>query len=381
MAASVSPKGGIMKKFYLVVAPMVGVLVAIGCTQPAPRGAEPQGVAGGPRFAVDPYWPKPLPNHWILGQVSGIAIDGRGHIWVIHRPGTLVADEKGAAADPPQAKCCVPAPAVLELDAAGNVLQAWGGPGSGYDWPRNEHGIYVDPADNVWIAGNDPADHMILKFTRDGKFLMQIGHPGKSEGSNSTTQLGRPAHMELDTAANELFVADGYGNRRVIVFDASTGQYKRHWGAYGKRPEDGKRAAFNPESPQFANPVHCVRIARDGLVYVCDRTNNRIQVFRKDGTFVRQIVIEAGTHINGTTHDMVLSSDPSQRHVFVADGSNGEVHIVAQETGQRLASFGRLGRGAGEFYGLHNIAVDAAGNLFTAEVRSGRRVQKFVRAD
>jgi DNA-binding beta-propeller fold protein YncE len=370
-----------MKKIHLVVAPVIGLLVAIGCSQPMQRGAAPQGVAGGPKFVVDPFWPKPLPNNWTLGQVSGLATDNRGHIWLIHRPATIAADEKGAAANPSGAKCCIPAPPVIELDAAGNVVQAWGGPGSGYDWQKNEHGIYVDPADNVWVGGNDAVDHQLLKFTRDGKFLMQIGRPGKSEGSNSRTQLGRPAHMELDTTANELYVADGYGNKRVVVFDASTGQYKRHWGAYGKAPDDAKLPAYNPESPQFANPVHCVRLARDGLVYVCDRSNNRIQVFRKDGTYVRQFPIEPKTLINGSVHDMILSPDPLQSHLFVADGSNGEVHIVERESGKRVASFGRLGRYAGQFYGLHNIAVDARGNIYTAEVRTGKRVQKFSRAD
>ena len=364
-----------MTRTRLFLAPVVALLLVLGCAQPGQREGRAQG------YAVDVAWPKPLPNHWTLGQVSGLATDDRGHIWLIHRPATIADDEKGAAQNPPQAKCCIPAPAVIEFDAAGNVVQAWGGPGEGYDWPKNEHGIYVDPAGNVWVGGNDTADHMILKFTREGRFLMQIGKPGKSEGSNSTTQLGRPAHMELDTAANELYVADGYGNRRVIVFDASTGQYKRHWGAYGKRPEDGKRAAFNPESPQFANPVHCVRIARDGLVYVCDRSNNRIQVFRKDGTFVRQVVVEAKTQINGSVHDMILSPDPLQSHLFVADGSNGEVHIVERESGKRVASFGRLGRYPGQFYGLHNIAVDARGNIYTAEVRTGKRVQKFSRVN
>jgi len=352
------------------------VAMATGCSQPEQRG--PTGSAA--RYAVDPAWPKPLPNQWILGQVSGIAVDGKGRIWVIHRPGTLVDDEKGAAANPPRAKCCVPAPPVLVFDAEGNVLRAWGGPGPGYDWPQNEHGIYVDVAGDVWIGANGMKDQHVLKFTEEGKFLLQIGRPGASGGSNATDQLGRPAHMEVDSAANEVYIADGYQNKRVIVFDATTGAYKRHWGAYGKRPDDGKLPDYNPDSPQFANPVHCVRLARDGLVYVCDRTNNRIQVFRKDGTYVRQYTIEPRTQINGTVHDLILSPDPLQTHLFVADGSNGEIHIVVRESGQRVYSFGRLGRQAGEFYGLHNLAVDARGNLYTAEVRSGKRVQRFTPA-
>lgn len=330
-----------------------------------------------PQYQVDPFWPKPLPNQWALGQVAGLHVDGKDHLWVIHRPGTIEALETGATQNPPIAKCCRPAPAVIEFDPAGNVVQAWGGPGAGYDWPSNEHGIYVDPKGDVWIGGNDDKDHHILKFTAAGKFILQIGKPGKSEGSNSTTQLGRPAAMELDPIANELYVADGYGNKRVIVFDASTGKYKRHWGAYGNKPDDAKMAQFNPESPQFANPVHCVRLGMDNLLYVCDRSNNRIQVFEKSGKFVRQFVIEAKTRINGTVHDMILSPDPAQTYMFVGDGSNGEIHIVRRDTGERVASFGRLGRMAGEFYGLHNLAVDTRANLYTAEVRSGRRVQKF----
>lgn len=340
-----------------------------GCATP---GANPP-----TRYVVDPYWPKPLPNQWALGQVAGLHVDSRNHVWIIHRPRTIEALETGAAQNPPTARCCRPAPAVIEFDPEGRVVQAWGGPGEGYDWPSNEHGIYVDPKGDVWIGGNDVKDHHLLKFTRDGKFLMQIGKPGKSEGSNSTTQLGRPASMELDAAANELYVADGYGNKRVIVFDAANGQYKRHWGAYGNRPDDAKMRMFNPESPQFANPVHCVRLGIDNLVYVCDRSNNRIQVFEKSGKFVRQFVIDPKTQINGTVHDMILSPDPLQAYLFVGDGSNGEIYIVRRDTGERIAAFGRLGRMTGEFYGLHNLAADARGNIFTAEVRTGRRVQRF----
>jgi DNA-binding beta-propeller fold protein YncE len=183
--------------------------------------------------------------------------------------------------------------------------------------------------------------------------------------------------MEVDAQANEVYIADGYQNKRVVVFDATTGQYKRHWGAYGSRPDDAKMATHNTESPQFANPVHCVRLAADGLVYVCDRTNNRIQVFRKDGTFVRQYTVEPQTKINGTVHDMILSADPLQSHLIVGDGSNSEVHIISRATGRKLSSFGRMGRQAGEFYGLHNLAGDAQGNLYSAEVRTGKRVQRF----
>jgi len=256
-------------KSVLAAVAVAAVLITIGCTQLR------QGGAGVP-YAVDAAWPKPLPNNWILGQVAGIAVDARDHVWLIHRPKTLIDEEKGAALSPPRAKCCVAAPPVIEFDDEGNLLRAWGGPGQGYEWFENEHGIYIDHQGNVWVGGNDPKDHQLIKFSPDGKFLMQIGRAGQTGGSNSTTQLGRPAHMEIDAKANELYIADGYGNKRVIVLDAASGAYKRHWGAYGKAPSDEKLPLYNPQSPQFANPVHCVRLSNDGLVYVCDRANNRV---------------------------------------------------------------------------------------------------------
>ena len=350
--------------------------LATGCAQ---QGQRVEGPANGPCYAVDPYWPKPLPNNWILGQVAGIATDSNDHIWVLHRPRTATEDERGATLTPPRSKCCVPAPAVLEFDSAGNMLRAWGGPGAGYEWPKNEHGIYVDPKGNVWIGGNDNTDHQLLKFTAEGKFQLQIGHAGASKGSNDTTQLGRPAHMELDVATNELFVADGYQNKRVIVFDASSGAYKRHWGAYGNKPDDGKLPFYNTESPQFANPVHCVRQTRDGLLYVCDRANNRIQVFQKNGTFVRQFTLETKTLGSGSAWDLIPTEDPAQTYLLVADGSNNEVHIVVRATGERIGSFGRNGRNAGDFHWVHNIAIDTQGSVYTSEVDTGKRAQRFRR--
>jgi DNA-binding beta-propeller fold protein YncE len=334
-----------------------------------------------PRFQPEPFWPKPLPENWVLGQVSGIAVDRQDHIWIVHRPSTLLDDEKGAMANPPATKCCKAAPPVLEFDADGNLLRSWGGPGEGYDWPKSEHGIFVDSAGNVWLAGNDKQDHMILKFSGDGKFLSQIGKPGAPGGSNSHTQLGSPAHIMLDEAANELYVADGYQNRRVIVFDSTNGNYKRHWGAYGKQPgPDDKLPPYRPDGPlseSFGNPVHCVRLANDGLVYVCDRANDRIQVFRNDGTFVKEFRVEPATLQNGSVWDLVLSTDPQQRFIFVADGANGQIHTVAREDGKLLSQWGRHGRQPGQFKWVHNIAIDSKGNLYTSEVGFGRRTQKF----
>ena len=355
------------------------LLLALCLAQPA-SAQRVEGAPGtGPRYVVDPYWPKPLPNNWILGQVAGIATDKDDNIWMIHRPLTLTEDERGATLTPQRSKCCSAAPPVLKFDRAGNLLSAWGGAGQGYDWPKNEHGIYVDPKGNVWVGGNAASDHMLLKFTAEGKFLLQIGKPGTSLGSNAPDQLGRPAHMEMDVAANELYVADGYQNRRVIVFDASTGAYKRHWGAYGKKPDDTKIADFNPESPQFANPVHCVRLTRDNLLYVCDRANNRIQVFRKNGEFVRQFVLEPATRGSGSTWDLIPSEDPAQTYLLVADGTNNEVHILRRASGERLGSFGRPGRQAGDFHWVHNIALDSEGSVYTSEVDTGKRAQRFKR--
>src|SRR5262245_20213993 len=195
------------------------------------------GAAEVPKFEVDPFWPKPLPNNWTLGQVAGVAVDERDHVWIMQRPRSLSRLEAAAGQKPPRAKCCVAAPPVIEFDSDGNVVQAWGGEGTGYEWPKQEHGIRVDK-DFVWFGGNHKDDGFLLKFTRDGKFVMQIGKSGPRKGDNDTTQLGQPADFWIDAATNELYVADGYGNHRIIVFDATTGAYKRHWGAYGKRPAD-----------------------------------------------------------------------------------------------------------------------------------------------
>ena len=340
----------------------------------------PERAQGVPEFKVDPFWPKPLPSNWILGQVAGIAVDKNDHIWIVHRSSTLVDDEKGAQANPPTTKCCLAAPPVLQFDRDGNLLRSWGGPGKGYDWPESEHGIFVDDDNDVWIAGNSPKDHQILKFTAEGRFLQQLGRPGKSEGSNSPSQLGRPAHMIVN--GGELYVADGYGNRRIAVFDAKTLGYKRHWGAYGERPNDDKLPAYDPHAApmrSFSSPVHCVRISREGLVYVCDRANDRIQVFEKSGKFVREFRIEPETLQNGSVWDLVLSEDPAQKYLFVANGANNYLLTVERETGKVLNTFSRPGRMAGELKWVHNLAIDSKGNLYTAEVGTGRRAQKFIR--
>src|SRR6476646_6990640 len=242
-----------------------------------------------PQFHPDPLWSQALPNKWVTGAVGGMAVDSHDNVWVFHREGSIPDGEKAASLNPPQAECCIPAPAVLQFSAAGKLLQAWGAPGQGYEWFATQHGIFVDTKDNVWLSGSAKEDNQILKFTNTGKFLMQIGHSGKNKGSNDTENVGGPAGLFVYPKTNELFVADGYFNHRVIVFDAETGAYKRHWGAYGKRPEDDykfpPRAQLvqGPPPPQFNNPVHSVVVANDDTVYVADRTNNRLQVFRLDG--------------------------------------------------------------------------------------------------
>ena len=371
-----------MYPFRALLRPAVSFLIfsfAAVCPQVLAQGRD-----AAPQFQVDAFWPKPLPNRWILGQVSGIATDRFDRIWVVHRPRSLTERERAAEQVPPQGKCCVAAPPVLVFDGSGNFLFSWGGPGKGYEWPENEHGIFVDASDHVWLAGNGKTDGQLLKFTMDGKFVLQIGKKGSGNDSNSKERLGSPADVAVDVAAKEVFAADGYANRRVVVFDSESGAYKRHWGAYGRTPSDEKLPPYDPAQPpalQFGNPVHCVRIGADGLVYVCDRTRDRLQIFRKDGSFVSEHIFERETRGNGSVYDLVFSPDREQRFISLIDGMNGEVRIVDRASKNVLASFGRPGRQAGEFTALHNIAVDKQGNLYTSEVNTGQRIQKFRRLD
>ncbi|HYM23431.1 MAG TPA: hypothetical protein VEU08_09490 [Vicinamibacterales bacterium] len=345
-----------------------------------------------PRYEVDPFWPKPLPNHWILGAVAGIAVDRHDHVWLTHRPSTLQPNETRSI--------WKAAPPVLAFDRDGTLLQSWGGPDPSYQWPDLEHGIYVDVRDHVWLGGGGDKDAQILEFTIDGRFLRQIGRKGENRGSNDTANLGGAANMVVDEAARELYVADGYVNHRVIVFDADTGAYKRHWGAYGRRPDDGwfTRAGeklpgpFNgavqhedkpsqydpngPPAPQF-RIVHAVRIANDGLVYVCDRTNDRIQVFRKDGTFVREAFVAKQTFGSGSVWDIAFSADPQQAFLIVIDGTNQLVYVLRRDTLEVVDAFGGAGHQTGQFYGAHNLAADSAGNLYIGETYEGKRVQRF----
>ena len=352
-----------------------------------------------PAFEVDPFWPKPLPNHWLIGMTIGVSVDAQDHVWIVHRQGSLEPGELHASTNPPMAQCCAAAPPVLEFDQAGNLLRHWGGPGQGYDWPNSNHGITIDYKGNVWIGGNGRGpqggggdnegqvgggrfyDNMVLKFTQDGKFLMQIGKPNQSKGSNDVENLRLPAKTFIDKDANEVYVADGYGNHRVIVYDADTGKYKRHWGAYGHKPEDTDLGKYDPDAPpaqQFRNPVHCAEIANVGLLYVCDRVNDRIQVFHKDGTFVKEGFVEKRTLGSGSAWDVAFSKDPKQTYIYLADGENDRIHILLRDTLEVLTTFGEGGRQPGEFYGPHSIATDSKGNIYVTETYRGQRVQKFI---
>lgn len=335
-----------------------------------------------PEYKVDARWPKPLPNKWIIGQVGGIAVDKFDHIWVLHRPRSNTVDELGAAQVPPRSECCFPAPPVLQFDQAGNLLSSWGGDGVGYNWPLSEHGIWVDKAMNVWIGGNAATDRQVLKFTSSGRFLMQIGQPS-SDPLNSlrTDILGQVASLTVDDAANEVYLADGYGNKRVIVFDATTGQYKRLWGAYGNRPDDTVLPAYDPYAPpatQFRNPVHCVRISQDNLVYVCDRVNDRIQVFTKAGKFVSEFFLRPATLGNGAPWDVTFSSDPGQKNLVVIDGENNVIWTLDRKSGALMDRQFQSGRNAGQFHWVHQAASDSQGNVYTGEVDTAKRLQKFV---
>ncbi len=370
------------KRALLSAAAAITTLIAFGCGQKSLDNAAQAESRMAPMFEVDPFWPKPLPNHWILGATIGLAVDSRDHVFIVHRRDTF--DERteiGAATDPVKADCCTPAPNILEFDPQGNLVNHWGGPGEGYTWPSSNHGITVDHKDNVWIGGNGPRDSHILKFTRDGKFLAQYGRPDSDTDSNSKENFGSVAEISFDPSANEAYVADGYRNKRVAVLDADTGALKRYWGAYGNVPDDTDLGPFVPGSEpaqQFRNPVHCAQPSNDGLVYVCDRVNNRLQVFKTDGTFVREIFVKPNSLGDGSVWDIAFSPDAEQKYIYLADGTNRKIYVIERETLETLTNFGDGGRNPGQFFAVHSIAVDSKGNIYTVETYEGKRLQKFV---
>ena len=388
--------------WLLVVAGVVIALSEVPLTAEPSTDTQVAAKVQIPRFKIDSTWPKPLPNGWMLGWVGGLVVDPNDHVWIVHVGSQLRENEKkGGTTDPPTTLCCKPAPPVIEFDQEGNVVQAWGGPGAGYDWPSTEHGLFIDHEGNVWITSSHKFDAdgnisgyggQVLKFTRDGKFLLQIGMESSGKGSNDTSSLGGPAGIAVDPETNEVFIADGYRNRRVIVFDATTGAYKRHWGGYGEKPDDGLGAliplaadsqfTYDPDKPlpRQMSGVHCLSLSTDGLLYVCDRASNRIQVFERDGTFVREVQIEPrlGLEWYGTTHDIAFSQDPAQQFLYVADGANEKIWILDRKDLRVLDSFGHGGHSAGAFITVHVLGVDSAGNLFAGESTEGKRVQRFL---
>jgi len=351
-----------------------------------------------PRFEVDPswQWPPKLPNNWVTGIVTWVAVDRRDHVWVLHRPRQVPVENKDRAAPP-----------VLEFDAAGRFVQAWGGPGEGYDWGDMEHSLSVDHQDNVWITFHNPleqswvsppskrTDDMILKFTSKGKFIRQFGgrdrHPLGVGANTDTTSVHLATEAVVSPKTNEVFISDGYGNRRVLVLDAETLAFKRMWGAFGKQPPPtlgrGASADANivtptdPKGPEHFNSVHAVKLSHDGLLYVGDRSYRRVQVFTVDGKYVGQVFVNPTAKGFRTASGIAFSADPQQQFIYVADYENGQLHIVDRKALTQVGSFGKLGEKPGEFRGLHTIAVDSKGNLWTAETQPkpvGSRVQRLI---
>ena len=397
---------------------LIGLLLALRGGQAALLCvfAQGKGEVMVPVFVVDPLWPKPLPNHWILGMTIGLSTDAKDNIWIIHRPASVEQKESYSARN--EADCCTPAPDVLEFSPAGALLNHWGKV-EGHDWPSSNHGITVDRDGNVWLGANGagqpspnpPAslaqyqavagrgagaaaaatgtgaregggergtyhDSFIQKFTPDGKFLGEIGKANGSKGSLDTENVRGVAQIRF--AGNEMILADGYGNKRVSVRDATTLKFKRMWGAYGKAPDDTPIPHYDVNSPQFGNPVHCAQPSNDGLIYVCDRTNNRIQVFKLDGTYVRQFILEPNTKGDGSAWEIAFSRDPQQKFMYIADGSNEKIHVYDRATMTELYAFGGGGRQPGQFYAVHSIVTDSKGNIYTTETYRGQRVQKFL---
>ncbi|MDA1101977.1 MAG: hypothetical protein O2956_00060 [Gemmatimonadetes bacterium] len=375
------------KRTVLLGVGFVASITVLACASEALDSLNAQNVGSdgmAPMFEVDPFWPKPLPNHWILGSAVGVGVDSRDHVYIIHR-GAMSLNERtemGAGTDPPSGECCVAAPYILEFDPAGNLMNAWGGEnGANYTWPASNHGITIDPNDNIWIGGNGEGDGHILKFSRDGQFLAQFGIPGQDLGSTSTEHFGRPAKISFNQTGDEAYVSDGYRNKRVAVLDATTGEVKRFWGAYGNTPSDENTGRYDPNAApidQFRTPVHCAEPAEDGLVYVCDRPNDRIQVFQTDGTYVKEVRIAPATLGDGSTWDIAFSRDPAQTYMYLADGKNMKVYIMDRQSLEVLTSFGDGGRQPGLFFAVHSIATDSQGNIFTTETYEGKRVQKFI---
>jgi len=393
-----------VKRNLLIGATFAVALGALGVTERLlEQKAEAQAKSAGqvPIFEVDPFWPKNMDKKWVFGQTIGLGIDEKDNVWIIHRgndPGNLDGTEfahpsanakeyykPGPAA---VSECCDPAPPVVAFDQGGNVAYAWGGPEVHPDWPESNHGIIVDNKGIVWIGGNGGPDSHIMKFTREGKFVGMFGKRGARmvdgkpvANSNDMENFGRVAKIFLDPKNNEAYVADGYFNKRVAVIDMDSGKIKRYWGAYGNKPDDAPIGRYDPKAPlaqQFRTPVHCAELSVDNLVYVCDRPNDRIQVFTKEGKFVKEKQFFPETLSDGSVWDIAFSRDPKQQWMYMADGANEHVYIINRDTLEIVSQFGEGGRQPGQFRGVHSIAVDSKGNIYTTETYTGKRLQKFV---
>jgi len=363
-----------MKRAFAVVATIVLLSAITG------GGAQPPKA---PVFVVDPTWPS-IPNNWVLGEVTSISVDKDDHVWVLHVPQSI-SDAQRANAAPP----------VLEFDDKGKLLTSWGGPTGGDEWVAREHGIFVDANNFVWIGGRAGwprettpglSDDVIMKFTMTGKLVMQIGHRGQSKGNTDTENVHQATDVFVDTQAKEVYAADGYGNKRVIVFDSETGKFKRMWGAFGNPPPTtfapnaaGPQPQTTPDGPQEFGLPHAIKVSNDGIVYVADRINNRIQTFARDGKFLKQTrVTNEGSTIVPVPAGFAFSPDREQQFLYVVDSGPMRVVIFDRRTMTQIGVIGMKGAKPGEFDIVHHIAADSKGNLYTAEIVNNRRAQRFV---
>ncbi len=361
---------------HLLMFSILAVITAL-ISGPAARSLDAQS-SGAPQFRVDPSWPLELPNNWIFGSITGVHVDARQNVWVTHLPETLTEEELGLVQKPPLGECCQAAPTVVVFDQQGKLVNSFGdGSQDVSQWPRNPHGIFVDHNDFVWVGTH--MHHRVMKFTREGKLVLTIGTFDKNAGSNDTTLMGGPAGIWVDSKTNEAFIADGYRNRRVIVFDGATGKYLRHWGAYGKQPDDTQKNANDPNTPnQQFSTVHGIIGSRDGKIYVADRRGNRIQEFDQSGKFLREKIIAPNTRASGSAFAFAFSPDPNQTYLHMADGTNHKVWNLRRSDLEIVGSFGHGGRRVGEMLRPHGMAADGKGNIYVGEASTGRRVQRFL---
>ena len=360
----------------------IALALTVACAVVAAGHAQSASTLKVPIFQVDAAWPT-IPNNWVLGEVTSISVDRKDHIWVLHVPQSI-----------PEAQRANAAPPVLEFDAAGKLLTSWGGPGQGYEWPGREHGIFVDANDFVWIGGRagwpraatpGNSDDMIVKFTTTGKFVMQIGHRGQSKGNTDTENVHQATDVFVDTRAKEVYAADGYGNKRVIVFDSETGKFKRMWGAFGNPPPPTfapNAAVPQPQTtpdgpPEFGLP-HSVKVSRDGIVYLADRINNRIQLFTTEGKYLRQVRLAAVNNVTPVPAGFAFSPDKKQQYLYVVDSGPMQIIIYDREKMVEIGRVGMRGPKAGEFDIIHHMATDSKGNLYGAEIVTNRRAQRLV---